>query len=80
MSGGWEGGSYSDVKSGEPPKPEADFPATTLRGKDTVFYVFKQGKVHRKFKSDIGKHFHNDNKESLLSQDALNRVPRGTTI
>jgi hypothetical protein len=24
-------GSYSDVKSGEPPKPEADFPGTTLQ-------------------------------------------------
>jgi hypothetical protein len=45
MKRGWEEGSYSDVKSsepprlfdhprrGRPPKPKAEFRATTLRGK-----------------------------------------------
>jgi len=49
-------------------------------GKETVFYVNKRGKVHRKVKSDIEKHYKRDDKVLLLPQEALNGVPRGITI
>jgi Clr5 domain len=50
-------------------------------GKETVFYVYNRGKVHRKLKNDINKYYKKNRRyDNVLPNSAMNEVPSGITI